>query len=237
MIRRMTADGPHLMHRPDPAATRRVRRSGFTLVELLVVIGIISLLMAILLPVLSRVRYQAQLTDCSVHLHQIGIAVLAYANDNKGWYPRRQCNTVVGYDEPWWLVSEPGGNQKDDRDLFRPYVQTVNYLRCPLAPEEIDLEFNHDGRAILGGYELWFGTQMVRGDAQTRMFKVNERPRYKGRRFRVLAADIERVAYFFNKVNSGHPDFRHLKPQVSAPSNNYFWDPVVAMSLYHNTSG
>ena len=83
---------------------------------------------------------------------------------------------------------------------------------------------------------MWFGTQMVRGDPNTRMFKVTERPRYNGRRFRVLAADIERVAYWLNKVNTGHPDFYKLTALNSTPPD-YSLDPTAAISMWHHPGG
>jgi prepilin-type N-terminal cleavage/methylation domain-containing protein/prepilin-type processing-associated H-X9-DG protein len=64
------------------------RRSGFTLVELLVVIGIIALLISILLPTLSSARGAANALKCSANLRQIGNFALLYANDNHGFVPR-----------------------------------------------------------------------------------------------------------------------------------------------------
>src|SRR5690348_14438918 len=60
----------------------------FTLVELLVVIGIIGVLMALLLPALEAAREHANTTRCATNLRSIGQALALYANENHGNYPR-----------------------------------------------------------------------------------------------------------------------------------------------------
>jgi len=77
-----TADG-HNSFRPPS----RRNTGGFTLVELLVVIGIIALLISVLLPALSQARRQANTIKCQSALRQIGIAFQFYANDYKGFWP------------------------------------------------------------------------------------------------------------------------------------------------------
>src|SRR5439155_26227140 len=63
------------------------RRSAFTLVELLVVIGIIALLIAILMPALSRAKEQANRVYCAGNLHNLGAAAQHFASEHKGLFP------------------------------------------------------------------------------------------------------------------------------------------------------
>ncbi len=78
------------------AQHQRFPRRAFTLVELLVVIGIIALLIAVIIPALNSARERANRVKCLSNLRQIGLAERVYAMDNREQYPRVRYNGGAG---------------------------------------------------------------------------------------------------------------------------------------------
>ena len=115
-------------------SARRVRRRcGFSLVELLVVIGIITVLIAILLPALSKARAQAYQVVCLSSLRQVSIALFAYTGENKGWLPAA---AMAGSPHP-----EDWVHWQTDRDVsesaLAPYLGSdMRVLMCPMGVPE-----------------------------------------------------------------------------------------------------
>jgi prepilin-type N-terminal cleavage/methylation domain-containing protein/prepilin-type processing-associated H-X9-DG protein len=110
------------------------RPSGFTLVELLVVIGIIALLISILLPSLNRARENAKQVQCLNNLKQLGTAFVMYVDNNKGRFPTSGVGTSgwTPADWIWWEDISPH-RLLEDSAIARFLAKPINkeYFRCP----------------------------------------------------------------------------------------------------------
>src|SRR6476646_7372573 len=122
-----------------PASPFLIRtRRGCTLVELLVVIGIIAVLIAILLPSLNAARKEAKKTLCLSNLRQIGIALAGYTGENNGSYPAHgnwgnmmgKKGTSTYYDIAGFTGMATDSGIVNERPLNR-FLNTEEVFHCP----------------------------------------------------------------------------------------------------------
>ncbi len=99
----------------SPKQPIRPARAGFSLVELLVVISIVAVLLAVLLPSLSKARQAALAARCGSQLRQSGISFMRYAYDYKEWGPHRIYSDANAFTGAW----------------INDYLPNTQVLRCP----------------------------------------------------------------------------------------------------------
>lgn len=120
--------------------TRRARHfphseAGLTLAEVLVVLGVIALLMALLLPALSRARATSMSLKCASNLRQLGAAMHLYAGDSNGYVPRD--HSPWRHDRrPYWMIAlGPYVDPRDDWDTAgKTLTRELDVLQCPAHP-------------------------------------------------------------------------------------------------------
>jgi prepilin-type N-terminal cleavage/methylation domain-containing protein len=163
----VASEGP-MMNCAVSRSSARGRCGAFTLVELLVVIGIIALLMSILLPTLGRVKEQAAAIKCASNLRQLGQGFVMYANNNRGYFPFLSWNDGSRLYPEDWLWWQAVRKDRIDESALRPYAGfsqgSLAVLQCPSDDVETRTFQNS---ATCGPYPVSYAVNMFMASGAT----------------------------------------------------------------------
>ncbi len=170
----------------------------FTLIELLVVIAIIAILAALLLPVLGRAKYQAQLTVCTSVQRQCGMGLFMFAEENDREFPSRDC----------YQRSFAKDTHADDRERLLAAVPP-EVLACPFGPVFYDFA-GVGSDFVIVNYEMYFGSPLEVGQGASANYRVGDMMTWNAGgttyEFDVLLADLDRWRSTTTRLSSAHPD-------------------------------
>ena len=226
------------------------RTRAFTLVELLVVIGIIAVLIAVLLPVLNRARQQAKQAQCSSNLRQMGQALGMYVNDWKYypacwgnntdgtafaiWPPRLRLYLNGNQDVFYCPAQEPGSKWQYDWSI-NPHATRANADQTGYGYKPNEPLLNPDNPITTPfsyGYNDWgyvgaFGDRGLGGNLPGIMIKAS---RVRVAEDCIAIADTKGILQWDYNIDPGNPD-EHPGSLHRGGANVLFCDGHVSWYL------
>lgn len=140
----------HIMKYKNPEDRMKARTNIFTIIELLIVIGVIAVLISMLLPALNKAREKVKSIECLNRYKQLGLAFNLYSSDYSGYFPACiNISTGTNYNPD--ATGAGMDNYVWDWMLF-PYFNTQNLLYCPLYAKFYD--GNHHTRTYIMGMHI-----------------------------------------------------------------------------------
>ncbi len=207
-------------------STWRIRsRTGpaFTLLELLVVIGIIGILAGLLLPVLAKAKEKARQTKCLSNFKQLGMAFHLYLEESRGFFPAPGSKTAYGpLPEDWihWQYNRNPANSAIAPHLAGAF--STNLFRCP---SDMDAERRARFAVLTNAYvfSYSFSAIKVTNDVNVGL---------------ALALGSQRQKLPFSLANVQNPSsIIMLAEEDHSVVNDGRWYPSSPLATRHNTKG
>ena len=243
--------------RMRPTSCARESRAGFTLIELLVVIAIISILAAILLPVLSRAQEQGERRYCANNLRQVGMGMIVYAGDNNDYViSARSVDGTGSYSvmDPYnqHAINDPQAQQGATVNLTVNITNGPTVWSCPeILPHSVSYNTGTTppqwqiGYEYLGGIYWWYNTitgtsasQGIRSCSPIRL--VTSKPLW------TLAADPVVYVPTVGWNGEGNGKVPHQRPGTNHPDGGnqlavdgsvhwVKWENLMMINTYNDT--